>query len=136
VENELVVRRSKPDALADRLRDLDGAWNGDIEGLLTNRGIQPTAYDDSIGTIGGGNHFAELQRIERLVNPGGLRTDWNSERGRIPVCSQRVARTWRDNSTRAHGAYGAKGLPAGSSEALHTSDAMRTPEDGLLSTER
>jgi release factor H-coupled RctB family protein len=116
-KTELAVRRSKPDALADRMRDLDGAWEGDVEGLLANRNIQPTAYDHSIGTIGGGNHFAELQRIERLVNPGACEQLGIMSEA-VYLCVHSGSRGLGEAILREHtGTYGAKGLPAGSSEA-------------------
>ena len=117
-KTELTVRRSKPDALADRMRDLDGAWDGDIEGLLANRNIQPTAYDHSIGTIGGGNHFAEIQRIERLVNPEACE-QLGIVSEAIYLCVHSGSRGLGEAILREHtGIHGAKGLPTGSSEAI------------------
>jgi release factor H-coupled RctB family protein len=37
--------------------------------FLANRHIEPTYFDaTALGTIGGGNHFAELQEIEEVVD--------------------------------------------------------------------
>lgn len=52
---------------ADSLTNMEGAWEGDVQDILANAGVSPTQFDaDSLGTVGGGNHFAELQAIERV----------------------------------------------------------------------
>src|SRR5205807_216538 len=65
----LSARAIKREAWADRLRDLDGPWTGNTTSFLDARGIEPSGFEDSLGTIGSGNHFAELQVIEDLGNP-------------------------------------------------------------------
>src|SRR5882762_8859116 len=57
---ELRAGKIKREAWADRLRNLDGAWDGDARAFLGARGIQPGGYEYCLGTIGAGNHFAEL----------------------------------------------------------------------------
>lgn len=58
----------KREAWAERLRNIDGAWDGDVPEFLSSWEIQTTQHDQSLGTIGSGNHFAELQAIEGIVN--------------------------------------------------------------------
>ncbi|KAL2622963.1 hypothetical protein R1flu_003168 [Riccia fluitans] len=53
------------DRWADSVR-VEGSWDGDITGRLAEAGVNATSYDDSLGTIGRGNHFAELQIVERI----------------------------------------------------------------------
>lgn len=65
---DLGAKGIKREAWADRLRNLDGAWDGDVGEFLGSRGIQATGHDQSLGTIGSGNHFAELQAIESIAN--------------------------------------------------------------------
>ncbi len=65
---ELNARKPKAEAWAERLQGLDGRWEGDIEGWLAERGVAPSGYERSLGTIGSGNHFAELQSIESIGN--------------------------------------------------------------------
>ena len=62
----LSTRKLKREAWADRLRGLDDSWDGDAREFLASRGIAPCGCEHSLGTIGGGNHFAELQAIERV----------------------------------------------------------------------
>ena len=66
---ELSAKKLKREAWADRMRNLDHAWDGDTREFLGRRGIEPSGYDHSLGTIGSGNHFAELQAVESIANP-------------------------------------------------------------------
>lgn len=52
------------DKWCNQLRDLEGGWSGDTEAFLQKYNVEPTEFDaTSLGTIGGGNHFAELQEV-------------------------------------------------------------------------
>ena len=66
---DLAVRKLRVDKAAERLRALDGAWDGDPLRRLAEAGLAPTPFDASLGTIGGGNHFCELQAIEAILEP-------------------------------------------------------------------
>jgi release factor H-coupled RctB family protein len=52
----------------DSLKNLDLPWNGDIDLLLQEEGMKSSQFDNSLGTIGGGNHFAELQCINEILD--------------------------------------------------------------------
>jgi release factor H-coupled RctB family protein len=43
--------------------------NGDYEEMLSALGLTSSNFDNSLGTIGGGNHFAELQRLQSIAEP-------------------------------------------------------------------
>lgn len=66
---DLAKRKQKLDRWAERLDDLDGPWAGDAAELLAARGVAATPHDGSLGTIGGGNHFAELQQVDEVLLP-------------------------------------------------------------------
>jgi len=66
---ELSAKAIKREAWADRLRDLDRTWSGDATAFLASRAIELSGFEHSLGTIGGGNHFAELQIIEDIAGP-------------------------------------------------------------------
>jgi release factor H-coupled RctB family protein len=68
-QTSLSGRKSKRDKLVKRLRGLEGPWAGDGDARLQAAGVAKTPFDDALGTIGGGNHFAELQRVERVEDP-------------------------------------------------------------------
>ena len=66
---DLAVRKLRVDKAARRLRALDAPWEGNVAGALADAGLAPTPFDASLGTIGGGNHFCELQAIEEIAAP-------------------------------------------------------------------
>jgi release factor H-coupled RctB family protein len=67
-KTDLVRRDVKLDRWANLRFDLEHPWEGDVKGVLEECGLESTEFDASLGTIGGGNHFAELQSIEQVVN--------------------------------------------------------------------
>ncbi|MCB2102071.1 MAG: RNA ligase RtcB family protein [Rhodobacterales bacterium] len=69
---DLPARKLKLDAWTKRLGDLDGPWDGDREAWLADHGAAPCPFDSALGTIGGGNHFAELQAVERVDDAAAL----------------------------------------------------------------
>ena len=46
--------------------DLEYPWEGDVRKVLAASKLESTEFDEALGTIGGGNHFAELQQIEQV----------------------------------------------------------------------
>jgi release factor H-coupled RctB family protein len=64
----LNARKVTREAWADRLRNLETSWKGDTREFLVSRGIEMSGFEPSLGSIGSGNHFAELQTIESVVN--------------------------------------------------------------------
>lgn len=56
------------DRLAQRLHGLEEPWEGDSSAALTRAGLSRTAFDASLGSIGGGNHFCEFQAIEEILD--------------------------------------------------------------------
>lgn len=69
-EFDMPIRKLKVDKVADRLRALEGPWDGDQGGRLSEIGIDPDCFPRSIGTIGGGNHFCEVQAVDDLIEEG------------------------------------------------------------------
>lgn len=66
---DVAARKLRLDQLAERLHALDQPWDGDTSSVLADAGLQGTTFDSSLGSIGGGNHFCELQAIEEIVAP-------------------------------------------------------------------
>lgn len=53
------------------LKKLDGfemPWDGDSHGALAQAGLPPDLWPNALGTIGSGNHFAEFQAVDHVVN--------------------------------------------------------------------
>jgi release factor H-coupled RctB family protein len=115
---ELMAGRIKREAWADRLRNLDGTWDGDARAFLSARGIGPSGYEYCLGTIGSGNHFAELQAIESVTNPEaceqlGIAPD------AVYLCVHSGSRGFGEAILREHvEAFGFGGLAVGGQEAF------------------
>jgi release factor H-coupled RctB family protein len=73
-QTELSVGKVKVDKLVKRLQGLEDPWRRDLGSLLQQSNIEPTSFDSSLGTIGGGNHFAELQQCHTVYEPGFFRS--------------------------------------------------------------
>jgi release factor H-coupled RctB family protein len=71
------LRKFRLDAAERKLRGLEVPWPGDHAARLAEAGLSPNLAGEALGTIGGGNHFAELLRVEALhrdteVDPAAL----------------------------------------------------------------
>ena len=67
-QSDLPVRKFKRDKAVRKLVGLDGAWDEDRVGRLRDHGLPQNLDSESLGTIGGGNHFAEFQVVESVEN--------------------------------------------------------------------
>ncbi|WP_240905957.1 RNA ligase RtcB family protein [Thiorhodococcus mannitoliphagus] len=70
-QTDLPTRKLKPERAAARLQGLEGPWEGDLEAWRAEHSLAPTDFDTALGTIGGGNHFAEIQAVEEILDPNG-----------------------------------------------------------------
>ena len=64
--SDLSRKKLKLDRWEKKLVDLDQPWNGDRQGWLAQFQIGTCEQDQALGTIGGGNHFAELQQVQEI----------------------------------------------------------------------
>ncbi len=114
---DAAVRVLKQDKAVRRLAGLDGPWDGDTAAWLAADGVEPSGHEASLGTIGGGNHFAELQAPDVVADPAafaalGLVPD------RLVLLVHSGSRGFGEAVLRAHAAiHGASGLPAGEAAA-------------------
>lgn len=67
-ETNLSAEKIKLDKWEKQLTDLDSKWSGDHGMWLQKFGLTHSDFDSALGTIGYGNHFAELQKIESIVD--------------------------------------------------------------------
>ncbi len=51
---------------------LDDSWSAMITSRKAEKSIHTSRYDHALGTIGGGNHFAEFQAIEQVYDSAAL----------------------------------------------------------------
>lgn len=68
-ETSLAVRKFRVGKVERKLHGLDEPWDGRAEDALAEAGLPPELASPALGTIGGGNHFVEFQRIEEVVAP-------------------------------------------------------------------
>jgi release factor H-coupled RctB family protein len=116
-QTDLQLKKNRLGDWAERLRDLDGPWAGDGGAWLAERDIEASEHDHSLGTIGGGNHFAELQRVEQIVDPESAAT-LGLDPDRVQLCVHSGSRGLGGEILRAHvERHGGKGLEAGGEEA-------------------
>lgn len=67
-QTDLPRHKLKLERWLRRLEGLDAPWDGDPRPLLARHGLEATAADPALGTIGGGNHFAELAQVKTVVD--------------------------------------------------------------------
>lgn len=115
-QTDLPLRRAAPDRLAARLEGLDAPWDGDIAAWLAARCVAPTAHDAALGTIGHGNHFAELQAVLEVVDAAAF-TALGLDPGRALLLVHSGSRGLGEAVLRAHTSrFGAAGVPADGDE--------------------
>ncbi|HVY69415.1 MAG TPA: RNA ligase RtcB family protein [Verrucomicrobiae bacterium] len=69
---DLPRRKAKLDRWVSLPFDLEQPWEGDVASRLARNGLASTPYDSAFGTVGGGNHFAELQAVEEVMDAGAF----------------------------------------------------------------
>ena len=67
-KTDLVQREIKLNRWADLRFDLEHPWEGDVQEILATSELESTEFDQALGTLGGGNHFAELQMVDEVLN--------------------------------------------------------------------
>jgi release factor H-coupled RctB family protein len=67
-KTDLVQRDIKLDRWSELRFDLEHPWEGDASEVLAEFEVDSTEFDSAIGTIGEGNHFAELQKVEAVLD--------------------------------------------------------------------
>lgn len=67
-KTDLVRRDVKLDRWAQIPFDLEHVWTDEISEVLAKEELESTGFDEALGTLGGGNHFTELQAVEEVFN--------------------------------------------------------------------
>lgn len=71
-QTNLEKRKSKLDKWTKKLVGLDVSWEGDCVAFRMENDILNGEFDSSLGTIGGGNHFAELQQVHEVFDSAAV----------------------------------------------------------------
>lgn len=72
-KTDLVRREAKLDRWAALRFNLEHPWDEFVDSFLAEHDLESTEFDSSLGTIGGGNHFAELQAVEEVLDVSAFR---------------------------------------------------------------
>ena len=67
-ETDMVRRDAKLDRWAERYFHLENPWDEEAGEFLAEHDLESTEFDRALGTIGGGNHFAEIQVVEKVLD--------------------------------------------------------------------
>ena len=117
-------RGASSQRLADRLRGLEGPWEGDASGWLDAHRVEERRFEGSLGTIGGGNHFVELQMVAGLVDEVRVRA-LGLDPAHLLLLVHSGSRGLGESILRAHtDVRGAGGLlvPSGATDYLRAHD--------------
>ncbi len=71
---DIAVAKLNLDKLEKRLGSLDGSLDESWQEAVAAFGLPPSGHEHSLGTIGGGNHFAELQQLDQSYDDEALAT--------------------------------------------------------------
>lgn len=120
---DIKVRKVNLDKFTKRLAHidapLDDSWNDYRSKRMSEKGLALTSFDSALGTIGGGNHFAELQQLDEVYDDeclGQLAIDKNH----LVLLVHSGSRGLGQNILRQHvEAFGHAGLTS-STEAFHS----------------
>lgn len=109
----------KRDKWIRKLNGFDQPYDGDLDKWRLSFGFDDSPDDIALGTIGGGNHFAELQSIDKVFDDAILDTV-GLDKNRLVILVHSGSRSIGDALFRNHAVkHGAKGLDADSTEAQH-----------------
>jgi len=116
-QTDLRSQKFKQDKCLKRLHDLEAPWEGDTIGWLAQYGVEATESDFALGTIGSGNHFAELQIWHEILDPQRF-AELGLEKQRLSILVHSGSRGLGELLLRDHlDKHGADGLPAESEPA-------------------
>ena len=72
-KTDLVQRDIKLNRWVDLRFDLEHPWEGEVRKVLAASDLESTEFDQALGTLGGGNHFAELQMVDEVLDARALK---------------------------------------------------------------
>ena len=112
-KTDLVQRDLKLNRWTELRFDLEHPWEGDAREVLAASELESTEFDEALGTIGGGNHFAELQAVEEVMNAWEFR--------RLGLGKQQLVVLWKPRlvaGSRSWPQVGAERDPSAHARAL------------------
>jgi release factor H-coupled RctB family protein len=117
-QSDLKRQKFKQDKYVKRLDGLESPWDGDAAGWLAHYGVASTESDAALGTIGGGNHFAEVQDWHEIHDQAAF-SDLGLQKQSMMILVHSGSRGWGEFLLRSHlDKHGAEGLKEGSDDAM------------------
>ena len=128
-QTDLPRRKAKLDRWTKLPFDLETRWDGNLGGWLQDNRLASSPFDASMGTLGGGNHFAELQAVEE-IRDGDEFTSIGLHKADLVLLVHSGSRDYGESIFRTHVAeHGADGVdpecPAGATYLAQHSLALR-----------
>lgn len=116
-KTDLVRRDVRLDRWAEKNFHLEHAWEEDVGDFLAEQQLESTEFDSALGTMGGGNHFAEIQAIENVFDVSGFK-NLGLGRQQLVVLVHSGSRGLGESILRAHvDQHSGNGVTADSSTA-------------------
>jgi release factor H-coupled RctB family protein len=118
-QTDLRARAIKLDKLEKRVGNIDGPMEDTdvVAQAMANTGVPCNDYMASLGTLGGGNHFAEFQQVVEVYSPDGLAA-LNLDPQNLLLLVHSGSRGLGERILRQHvDAFGHRGLASGTPEA-------------------
>lgn len=118
-QTDLQASAVRLDKLGKRVGNIDGPMDDEEARYkaMTDAGVQPSGHEGSLGTIGGGNHFAEFQQVDTVHAPEALAA-LGIDRQRLLLLVHSGSRGLGERVLRQHvNAFGHAGLAADTPEA-------------------
>ena len=117
-ETDCALRKFRLGAVERKLHGLDTPWAGDGAAALAEAGLSPHLASPALGTIGGGNHFVEFQRIEAVVDEVRF-VEWGLRQDRVWMMVHSGSRGLGQAVLQAHRQPDISyGIPADSADAI------------------
>ena len=69
---DMPARKLRLPKAAQKMRSLEGGWDGDSKSRLAKADLSTELLPAVLGTIGGGNHFCELQVVDTIAGEAHL----------------------------------------------------------------
>lgn len=114
---QIKSKKLKRDKWIKKLKNFNQPFDGDLENWRLSFNLDANMHDTALGTIGGGNHFAELQSIEKVLDHD-IMDALGIDKKCLFILVHSGSRSIGDALLRKHtDRFGAKGLDAGSDEA-------------------